>query len=126
MIPTRWRTLFEDHVADATQRLTQAERLLTEGDGGRALQGAYQAVVTAATVRVWLVDHPWKSPLPAAEMLRRVQTAFPNMFGALASLDLKDVLTSPWAPDAAAPYVKEARVFVDQTADRLRAWLAAS
>jgi hypothetical protein len=123
VIPTRWRTLFEEQIADAGQRLDQADLQLAGGEGGRALQGAYQATVAAASVRVWLTEPPWKSAVPADEMQRRVQAQFPNLFAALASLDLKDVLTSPWASDAAAPYVKEARVFVSATADHLRKWL---
>jgi hypothetical protein len=123
VIPTRWRTLFEEQLADAGQRLDQADVLLAGGEGGRALQGAYQATVAAASVRVWLTDPPWKTTVAADEMQRRVQAQFPNLFAALASLDLKDVLTSPWAPDAAAPYVKEARLFVTATADHLRKWL---
>jgi hypothetical protein len=123
MIPTRWRTLFEEQMADAGQRLDAADLQLAGGEGGRALQGAYQATVAAASVRVWLTDPPWKAMLPAGEMQRRVQAALPNLFAALVSLDLKDVLTSPWAPDAAAPYVKEARAFVTATADQLRKWL---
>jgi hypothetical protein len=126
MIPTRWRTLFEEQLADAGQRLDQADLQLAGGEGGRALQGAYQACVAAASVRVWLQDHPWKTPLVAEEMQRRVQAAFPNLFAALVSLDLKDVLTSPWAPDAAAPYVKEARVFVTATTEQFRQWLEKS
>jgi hypothetical protein len=126
MIPTRWRTLFEEQLADAGQRLDQADAQLAGGEGGRALQGAYQATVAAASVRVWLEDHPWKSMLPPSEMQRRVQAAFPNLFAALVSLDLKDVLTSPWAPDAAAPYVKEARIFVSATAEQLKKWLEAN
>jgi hypothetical protein len=123
VIPTRWRTLFEEQIADAGQRLDQADLQLAGGEGGRALQGAYQATVAAASVRVWLTEPPWKTAVPADEMQRRVQAQFPNLFAALASLDLKDVLTSPWASDAAAPYVKEARVFVSATADHLRKWL---
>lgn len=126
MIPTRWRTLFEEQLTDAAQRLDQAERQLAEGEGGRALQGAYQATVAAGSIRVWLVNHPWRGALPADEMQRRVQAEFPNLFAALAALDLKDVLTSPWAADAAAPYVKEARRFLDDTQERLRQWLVES
>lgn len=126
MIPTRWRTVFEDQLADAGQRLDQAERHIAAGEGGRALQAAYQATVALATVRVWLTEHPWRIALPPEEMQRRVQTEFPNLFAALASLDLRDVLTSPWAPDAAAPYVREARTFLDQTLDRWREWRAES
>jgi hypothetical protein len=126
MIPTRRRTLFEDQLADADRRLARAERHLADEEGGRALQGAYQAVVSAASVRVWLSDHPWEQALPADEMQRRAQAEFPNLFAALASLDLKDVLTSPWAAAAAVPYVQEARDYVNATREQLTLWLAAN
>lgn len=113
-IPTRWRTTFREQLADARQRLETAEQQLKGGNGGRALQAAYPAVVAAATIRVWLTDPPWQRALQANEMQRRVREAFPNRFGALAVLDLRDVLTSPWTVDAAGPYVGEARSFVDQ------------
>ncbi|MDH3496650.1 MAG: hypothetical protein OER21_07800 [Gemmatimonadota bacterium] len=126
MIPTRWRTLFEDQLADAGQKLDLAERQLRDGEGGRALQGAYQAVVGAASVRVWLGDPPWRQTLSADEMQRRAQAEFPNLFAALAALDLTDVLTSPWTAAAAAPYVSESRAFVAETSERLHQWLAES
>jgi len=40
-VPTRWRTTFEEQLADAGRRLDQAEQQLAAGDGGRALQHAY-------------------------------------------------------------------------------------
>jgi hypothetical protein len=126
MIPTRWRTLFEEQLADAGRRLDQAELLLRAGDGGRALQGAYQAVVAAAGVRVWMTDHPWKRPLPPQELQRRAQLEFPNLFAALAALDVQQILTSPWTTGSAAPYVAEARAFVLETTERFHQWLQAS
>lgn len=123
-IPTRWRTTFQEQLADARQRVETAEQRLKAGDGGRALQAAYPAVVAAATVRVWLTDPPWQRTLPANEMQRRVREAFPSRFSALAVLDLRDVLTSPWTADAAEPYVDEARAFVEQTQAELEACLA--
>jgi hypothetical protein len=126
MIPTRWRTLFEDHLADADRRLDQAEALLRDGEGGRALQGAYQAAVAAAGVRVWMTDHPWKRPLAPQELQRRAQMELPNLFSALTALDVQQVLTSPWTPGSAAPYVAEARAFVLETTERLHQWLQAS
>ena len=122
-VPTRWRTMFEDQVADAEQRVSQAAEHLDAEAGGRALQSAYQAVVAAATVRVWLDDHPWERALPQDEFQRRTTDEFPNQFAALATLDLKDVLTSAWTAEAARPYVTEAGAFVRETGDRLRAWL---
>lgn len=126
MIPTRWRTLYEDQLGDAEQKLGHAEGQLRDGEGGRALQSAYQAVVGAASVRVWLEAPPWRQTLSADEMQRRAQAELPNLFAALAALDLKDVLTSPWTADAAAPYVSEARAFVAATTERLRQCLAES
>jgi hypothetical protein len=126
VIPTRWRTLFEEQLADAGRRLGQAEQQLHGGDGGRALQGAYQAVVAAASVRVWMEDRPWERTLPTPEMQRRAQAEFPNLFAALVSLDLQQVLTSPWTVGSAAPYVAEARAFVLEARERFDRWLGAS
>jgi hypothetical protein len=125
-IPTRWRTVLEEQLADADARLAHAERHLRDGDGGRALQSAYQAVVAAASVRVWMEDHPWQHTLPPQEMQRRAQVEFPNMFAALVSLDLQQVLTSPWTANSAAPYVAEARGFVSATTEAFHRWLQAS
>jgi hypothetical protein len=123
MIPTRWHILLEEQLADAGRRLDQAEQHLQAGEGGRALQGAYQAVVAAASVRVWMADHPWERTLSPQEMQRRAQAEFPNLFAALASLDLSQVLTSPWTTPSATPYVAEARAFVTTTTERFRQWL---
>ncbi len=123
-VPTRWKTTLHEQLSDARRRVDAAERQLKEGDGGRALQAAYPAVVAAATVRVWLAEPPWQRPLAPAEMQRRVREAYPERFGALAVLDLRDVLTSPWTTDAAEPYVTEARAFVQDTATQLESWLA--
>jgi len=122
-VPTRWRTALDDQIADARRRLEGAERQLKDGDGGRALQAAYPAVVAAATVRVWLADPPWQGGMAPNEMQRRVREALPGRFGALAVLDLRDVLTSPWTADAVEPYVAEARTFVQETAVQLESWL---
>lgn len=123
MIPTRWRARLEDQLADARERVARADDQLRADAGGRALQAAYQAVVSAATLRVWLNQRPWETVLTPDEMQRRVQAAFPNLFTALASLDLKGVLTSPWTADAAGPYVAEAHAFVAETAEELKQWL---
>lgn len=123
-VPTRWRTTFEEQLADAERRLDQAEQQLAAGDGGRALQHAYPAVVSAATVRVWLDSPPWLSVIAPAEMQRKVKGQFPNLFGALAVLDLKDVLTSPWTGSAAQPYVLEARQFLVATREQFTASLS--
>jgi hypothetical protein len=120
MIPTRWRARLEDQLADAQERVARADEQLRAGEGGRALQAAYQAVVSAATLRVWLAEHPWQVTLAPEEMQQRVQAAFPNLFTALASLDLKDVLTSPWTAEAAGSYVAEAHAYVAATAAELQ------
>ena len=123
MIPTRWKTTFREQVDDARRRVEAAQQQLAAGDGGRALQAAYPAVVTAATVRVWLDAPPWERPQPPQQMQDRVRQAFPSRFAALVVLDLKDVLTSPWTAAAAGPYVAEARAFVEETQERVTTWL---
>ncbi len=126
MIPTRWRIPLEEQLIDADRRLEQAEQHLRSGEGGRALQGGYQAVVAAASVRVWMADYPSDRKLPPQEMQRRAQAELPSLFAALASLNLPQALTSPWTASSAAPYVAEARAFVTDTMDRFRRWLEAS
>ena len=123
MIPTRWKTLFEDQLADAEQRIASAETHLGTDEGAKALQAAYQAVVAAASVRVWLVDHPWERALPTDEMQRRVQAEFPGLFAALASLNIQEALTSAWSAEAAAPYVAESKGYVAETRAEFTAWL---
>ena len=123
-IPTRWRTTFEEQLADAGRRLELATRHLGEGEGGRALQDAYPAVVAAATVRVWLDQPPWVRPLPGPELQRKTKDAFPSLFAAIAALDLRDVLSSPWQVEAVRPYLSEAETFVQETRERLAACLA--
>ena len=123
-VPTRWRTAFQDQLSEARRRLKTAEQQIAAGDGGRALQAAYPAVVSAATLRVWLEFPPWQKTVPPDEMQRKVREAFPSRFAALAVLDLRDVLTSPWTAAAAGPYVTEARAFVDQAEGLLETWLA--
>ncbi len=123
VIPTRWKTTLREQLDDAHRRIETARRELASGDGGRALQAAYPAVVTAATVRVWLDVPPWERPLPPREMQDKVREAFPGRFAALAVLDLRDVLTSPWTAQAAAPYVSEAGAFVEATQERVATWL---
>lgn len=126
-IPTRWRTAIEDQLTDAAQRVRQAEeQLAADQDGARALQAAYQAVVAAASVRVWAADAPWNHPLAADEMQRRIQGEFPNHFSALAALDVGQALTSGWSTEAATPYVAEASAFVRDTAQQIAEWLGTS
>src|SRR3990172_1936651 len=134
-VPTRWRTAFEDQIADARRRLEAAERQLEQGDGGRALQAADPAGGAAAAGGawagggggarggVWLADPPWHRGMAPTDMQRKVREALPGRFGALAVLDLRDVLTSPWTTDAAEPYVSEARAFVQETSTQLESWL---
>ena len=124
MIPTRWKTLFDDQLTDAVRRVDEARGHLTSGHGERAMQGAYQAVVTAGSIRVWMVDHPWETALPADDMQRRVTAEFPSQFAAIVSLDPQAVLTGSWAPDAAGSYVDEADAYVRETRERFDAWVA--
>ena len=123
-IPTRWRTTFEEQLDDADRRVLVARGHLDQNEGGRALQAAYPAVVAAATVRVWLEHPPWSRPLQSLDMQRRTREAFPGLFAAIASLDLKDVLNSPWQPEAVRPCVEEAQAFIGETRRRFDAWLA--
>ncbi len=123
-IPTRWRTTFEEQLDDATRRLDAATKHLEQSEGQRALQAAYPAVVGAATVRVWLESPPWSKQLSASELQRRARESFPSMFAAMATLDLKDVLNSPWPPSAVKPYLDEARKFVVETRQKYDASLA--
>lgn len=125
MIPTRWRVRLDDQLAQAEARVASAEQHAVRGNGGGALQAAYQSVVDAATIRVWLATHPWEVTLSPDEMQTRVRDAFPNLFAALSELDLATALTSPWTPEAAEPYVAEARSYVGATAKELRRWLHA-
>jgi hypothetical protein len=123
-IPTRWRTTFEEQLDDAARRLLLAASYLDQSEGGRALQAAYPAVVAAATVRVWLENPPWARPLAASDLQRRARESFPRMFAAIASMDLKDVLNSPWQTEAVRPYLREAQTFVSETRQRFDAWVA--
>jgi hypothetical protein len=126
VIPTRWRVRLEDHLGQAEARIATAQSNLARGDGGAALQSAYQGIVDAATLRVWHDVPPWTTTLAPDEMRERVRDAFPNLFAALSGVDISMALTSPWTADAAAPYVNEARAFVAQVAADLRQWLSAS
>ncbi len=123
IVPTRWRTTFEDQLVNAEQRIERAERYLREGDGSRALQEAYPAVVGAASLRVWTDAPPWRQMLGADEMQRRVRARFPSLFAAMAEMKVQEALTSPWRPEDAAPYVHEARGYVDETRRQIETWL---
>jgi hypothetical protein len=82
-------------------------------------------VVTAASIRVWMVEHPWAQGLPAAEMQRRVIAEFPTQYSALAALDMQSVLTGSWTSDSARPFVEEAAAYVRATREQFDAWLDA-
>lgn len=122
-VPTRWRTTFTEQLANAEQRVERAERHLNDGDGSRALQEAYPAVVGAASVRVWTESPPWRAPLAPDELQRRVRDSFPNLFAAMAEMKVQEALTSPWRPQDAEPYVREARAYVEETRAHLETWL---
>lgn len=126
MIPTRWRTLIDEQLEDAVHRLQEARKHLASGDGARAMQGAYQATVTAASIRVWMQKHPWDTTLPADEMQRRAVAEFPTGFASMATLDLPSLLRGFWSPDAALPYVSETEAFVQATRDQFDSWVAAA
>jgi hypothetical protein len=123
VIPTRWRARLEDQLADADTRVAHADECLSGDAGGRALQAAYQAVVAAATLRVWIGARVWEASIPPETMPERVQQAFPNLFAALAALDLQHALTSAWSVEAARSYVIEARAYVHTVGQELRACL---
>lgn len=124
IVPTRWRTTFEEQLANAEQRVERAERYVQDGDGGRALQEVYPAVVGAASVRVWTAVPPWQQPLGTEEMQRRVREQFPNLFAAIAEMRVQEALTRPWQAEDAIPYVHEARTYVADTRQQLESWLA--
>lgn len=122
-VPTRWRHLVRDQMESSVERVARAERHLADDDGTRALQEAYPAVVTLATIRVWLDEPPWVSPTPAETMPRRVQSRLPALFAALTELDVQQALTRPWRSADARPYVEEARTFLGDTRDLVDRWL---
>ena len=124
MIPTRWKVRLDDQLSDARERLARASGHLRDDDGSRALQTAYQSVVSTATLLVWLEAGVWDHPLPPAELPQRVQDAFPTLFAALAALDLQQALTSPWTVEAARPYVAAAESFLASTEEAFRQCLA--
>jgi hypothetical protein len=120
MIPTRWRARLEDQLADAQERIVRARQHLDTGDGSGALQTGYQAVVSAGTLRVWLAARAWEATIDPEAMRLDVQAAFPNLFAALAAMDLQHALTSAWNVEAASPYVAEAEAFVSDVAAELQ------
>jgi len=79
-VPTRWRTTFEEQLADAARRVESAEGQIARGEGQRALQDLYPAVVAAATVRVWLEHPPWVRQLSTQEFSARPVRRFPVCF----------------------------------------------
>ena len=125
-VPTRWRTTFEEQLADAQRRVESAEAHLARNEGQRALQDLYPAIVAAATVRVWIEHPPWVRQISTQELQRKTLEAFPGLFSGMASLDMKDVLNSPWPADAVRPYLAEAQAFVAKMKEQLEACLAQS
>ena len=122
-VPTRWLSLFHDQLQTAEQRAQLAQQQLEEDDGTRALQQAYPAVISAATVRVWIAAPPWLHPLDAEGLQRQVRDKLPSLFAALVEMDVQQALTSPWQASDAAPYVSEAVEYVTQTRERYEQWL---
>lgn len=123
-VPTRWRTTFEEQLADAQRRVESAEAHLQQSEGQRALQELYPAIVAAATVRVWLQHPPWVRQISTQELQRKTREAFPGLFAGMASLDMRDVLNSPWPADAVKPYLAEARAFLRRTKEQFETCLA--
>jgi len=122
-IPTRWRNTIRDQLDNALERTASAARHLASGDGSRALQEAYPAIVASATVRVWISAPPWSSVMGPEEMHRRVRQEFPRLFAALAEIDVQQALTSPWRAKDVQPYIEEAQQFVAETAQKVDEWL---
>jgi hypothetical protein len=122
-IPTRWRNTIRDQLGNALERTASAVRHLDVGNGSRALQEAYPAIVASATIRVWLSAPPWSSVMRPEEMHRRVRQEFPSLFAALAELDVQQALTSPWRAKDVRPYIEEAQRFVAETAQKVDEWL---
>ena len=122
-VPTRWRHLVRDQLNASVERVARAERHLVDEDGTRAVQEAYPAVVTLATIRVWLNTPPWLTAVPAEAMPRLVQSELPGLFAALTELDVQHALTRPWGPADARPYVEESRDFLDSTRILVDRWV---
>jgi hypothetical protein len=122
-VPTRWRTTVRDQLQNATERAAGARRHLLDGDGSAAIQEAYPAAVTGATIRVWLQLPPWQQALNADTMHRRVHKELPELFAALVQADVQRVLTTPWHADDAQAYVEEVEQFVAQTGQQVSQWL---
>ena len=122
-VPTRWLSLFQDQLQTADERAQLAQQYLEKDDGTRALQQAYPAVSSAATVRVWIAAPPWLHPLGAQGLQQHVRDALPSLFAALAEMDVQQALTSPWQASDAAPYVSEAVEYVTHTRERYEQWL---
>jgi len=122
-IPTRWRNTIRDQLGNALERTASAARHLDAGDGSRALQEAYPAIVAGATIRVWLSAPPWSSVMGPEEMHRRVRQEFPSLFAALVEVDVQQALTSPWRAKDVRPYIEEAQQFVAETKKKVDEWL---
>ncbi len=122
-VPTRWRSAVRDQLDNALQRVARAEQYLEGGDGGRAMQETYPAVIAGATIRVWLDLPPWLQVLSTDEMRRQIQQRLPSLFAAVTEIDVQQVLTSPWRVADARPYVKEATAYVQETEAQVAAWL---
>jgi hypothetical protein len=111
-IPTRWLSQMEGQLADAERRLTQAEKQLEQGAGGRAIEDAYPGVMAAAMVKVWLKDEPWHRQRSLQEYSRMVRDELPTGYATLFEMKLDHRSFSGWRPEDARPLIEEARGFV--------------
>jgi hypothetical protein len=111
-IPTRWLSQMEGQLADAERRLTQAEKQLELGAGGRAIEDAYPGVMAAAMVKVWLKDKPWHRQRSLQEYSRMVRDELPSGYATLFEMKLDHRSFAGWRPEDARPLIEEARGFV--------------
>jgi len=123
-IPTRWVTQLHGQLSDADRRLTLAERRLTDGQGGRALQEAYPGVMAAALVRVWLADEAWHRARSLQEYTRMLAAELPSGFATLAEMKVDAQSFAGWRAEDAKSLVQEARAFVASVRDELDRRLA--
>ena len=118
-IPTRWITQMEGQLADAKRRLAGADKLLAQGDGGRALEEVYPGVMGAAMVAVWLADEPWHTQRSFQDLSRMVRDALPSGFATLFEMKQEHRSFAGWRAEDARPLVEEARQYAASVAARL-------
>lgn len=119
-VPTRWVSQMDGQLADATRRLGAADRLLSSGDGSRALEEAYPGVMGAAMVRVWLADEPWHTQRNFQDLSRMVRDVLPAGFAMLFDMKQGQRSFTGWRAEDARPLVEEARGYVRDVAAQLQ------